>query len=296
MSFTAFPQSEISGFIPVKGGRIWYKAISMDKPGTPLLCLHGGPGAPHDYMKPLEKLADERPVIFYDQLGCGNSDSPEDTSLWRMERFMDEIDSVRKALGLTEVVILGQSWGTALLATYLIDGRGTGVKSAIFDAPCLSVSRWIADQEAYLKKLPEEMRQAVAEADATGNYSSIEYQSAMDEYYKRHVCTLQPWPDFVNEAFSKMGVGVYNHMWGPSEFKATGTLKNLELAEELHKIKIPSIFICGEFDEATPQTTEWYSKQLPGSEFRVIPGSSHMHHAEKEGKYLAIVRDFLKRN
>jgi proline iminopeptidase len=139
------------------------------------------------------------------------------------------------------------------------------------------------------------MQEAVHKADQSGNYSDIDYQAAMMEFYRRHVCLLDPWPDYVNETFAKLGVAVYNHMWGPSEFKATGTLKNLELVEDLYKIKIPSIFICGEFDEATPETTSFYSSKLPGSEFHVIPGSSHMHHAEKEEEFLLIVKDFLTR-
>lgn len=104
-----------------------------------------------------------------------------------------------------------------------------------------------------------------------------------------------PRPDYVNETFARMGVGVYNHMWGPSEFKATGTLKNLELVDGLNQIKIPSIFICGEFDEATPETTAYYSSMMPGSEFHVILGSSHMHHAEKKEEFLTIVGDFLRK-
>jgi len=90
-------------------------------------------------------------------------------------------------------------------------------------------------------------------------------------------------------------VAVYNHMWGPSEFKATGSLKNLELVDSLNQINIPSIFICGEFDEATPESTAYYSSRMPGSEFHVIPGSSHMHHAEKQEEFITIVRDFLRR-
>ncbi len=295
MSITTFPQTEITGYIPVEGGNIWYKITGSDKPGVPVLCLHGGPGAPHNYLKPLEELADERPVIFYDQLGCGNSDTPDDTTLWRVERFMDEVDEVRKTLNLETIYLFGQSWGTALMTSYMLDGRGSGVVGLIFDAPFLSVSKWIADQEEYLKNLPVEMQKAVLDADLTGNYSSIEYQTAMMEFYKRHVCRLDPWPDYVNETFAKMGVAVYNYMWGPSEFKATGSLKNLELVDSLNQIKIPSIFICGEFDEATPETTASYSSIIPNSEFHVIPGSSHMHHAEKQEEFITIVRDFLRR-
>jgi proline-specific peptidase len=100
------------GFIEVTGGRVWYRSVGEG--GIPLLCLHGGPGFTHYYLEPLELLADQRQVIFYDQLGCGNSDRPEDVTLWTVERFVDELVTVRQTLGLNRLHLFGSSWGGML--------------------------------------------------------------------------------------------------------------------------------------------------------------------------------------
>ena len=111
------------GHIPVPGGNVWFRSVGEG--GVPLLCLHGGPGAPSDYLKPLEQLADRRRVVFYDQLGCGNSDIPNDRSLWTVERFMDELDAVRDALGLDRLHLFGSSWGGMLALQYVLDRTPT---------------------------------------------------------------------------------------------------------------------------------------------------------------------------
>lgn len=144
------------GYIDVPGGRIWYRMAGIGGKGAPLLVLHGGPGAPHDYLEPLEVLADERPVVFYDQLGCGNSDKPDDPSLWTIARHVAEIECVRKALGLERVHILGQSWGSMLAVDYMLTKKPAGVMGLIFSGPCLSASRFAADQRANLSRMPEE--------------------------------------------------------------------------------------------------------------------------------------------
>ncbi len=119
------------GRIAVKGGSVWYRMVRKGRKGSPLIVLHGGPGAGHDYLVPLEQLGDERPVILYDQLGSGNSDRPSDERLWNIERFCDEIDDVRKALGLDTVHLLGQSWGTLLAVEYASRPETKGVLSLV---------------------------------------------------------------------------------------------------------------------------------------------------------------------
>jgi proline iminopeptidase len=283
------------GFIPVWGGRVWYRIVGAERDGIPLLVLHGGPGAPHDYLEPLETLSSERPVIFYDQLGCGNSDKPEDPSLWTVERFVDEVVRVRKALGLDRAHILGQSWGTILAIEYNLSRKPDGVMSLILSGPCLSASRWVADQQAYLTDLPEETRKTILEKEASGEFESAEYQQAVMEFYKRHVCRLDPWPDCVNRTFEKLAVPVYMQMWGPCEFRATGILRDYDSVERLKELRMPVLFTCGRFDEATPSTTLYYRSKLPGSEIAIFEDASHMHHIEKADQYAATVRDFLRR-
>jgi proline iminopeptidase len=283
------------GRVAVTGGNIWYGIAGHGSSGIPLLVLHGGPGAPHDYLEPLAELADERPVIFYDQLGCGNSDKPEDASLWVIERFVDEIGLLRDALKLRKVHLLGQSWGSSLAIEYILTKQPAGVMSSVLSGPLVSASRWIEDQKAYLSDLPDDLQDVIRKAELLGNFQSAQYQDAVMRYYKRHVCRLETWPECLNRTLEKLAYPVYLQMWGPSEFTVTGTLKNYERVDALKRITVPALFTCGEYDEATPATTRHYQRQLPGSKIVVLEGASHLHHLEKPQEYLRIVREFLMR-
>ncbi len=283
------------GFIPVTGGNVWYHIVGAGKKGIPLLTLHGGPGAPHDYFEPLEALADERPVIFYDQLGCGKSDQPSDTTLWTVDRFVEELVQVRDFLKLDKVHLLGGSWGTMLAVEYMLRKKPQGVVSLILSGPYLSTSRWVTDQQIWISQLPQNVQDTITKYEENKNYSSQAYQDAMMFFYREHLCRLDPWPDCLNRAFAGMGQEVYQFMWGPSEFTVTGTLKNADLTGQLHLIETPVLFTCGEFDEATPATTAYYQSKLPGSEIYIFKGASHEHPLESKDEYLQVTRSFMKK-
>ncbi|MBU0713965.1 MAG: proline iminopeptidase-family hydrolase [Verrucomicrobia bacterium] len=283
------------GFIRVAGGKVWYRIVGADKKGIPLLTLHGGPGAPHDYFEPLEALAGDRPVIFYDQLGCGNSDRPSDTNLWTVARFVEELEQVRDSLSLGKVHLLGVSWGTMLAAEYMLRKKPEGVISLILSGPYLSSLKWIVDQQIWISQLPQNIQDTIRKYEENSNFTDQSYQDAMMVFYRKHLCRLDPWPDCLNRAFAKMGAEVYQYMWGPSEFTVTGTLKNADLTEQLSLIKVPVLFTCGEFDEATPAATRFYQSKLPGSEIYVFQGASHEHQLEKTEEYLQVARAFLKK-
>jgi proline iminopeptidase len=283
------------GFIPVTGGRVWYRIVGADRQRVPLLVLHGGPGAPHDYLETLAALADERPVVFYDQLGCGNSDRPADVGLWTVARFVDELGRVRAALGLETVHLLGQSWGTLLAAEYVLERQPTGIAGLVFSGPFFSARRWMADQRGWVAQLPLPVQRTIADCERDGAFASPAYQEAMMLFYRRHVCRLEPWPDCLNRTMEKLGLDVYGHMAGPSEFTLTGVLKDVERSDDLGRLKGPVLFTCGEFDEATPATTAHYQSRLPGAEIHVFQGASHEHHLEKPAEYMQVVRDFLRR-
>lgn len=242
------------GYVDVTAGRVWFRIVGADSAGTPLLVLHGGPGATHDYLEPLAALADERPVVFYDQLGCGNSDRPDDPALWTVERYVGEVGEVRQALGLDRVHLLGQSWGGALATEYVLSNKSGGVESLILSAPLLDADRWVADQRAHLAAFPDEMQEVVREAESTGDFDSPEYQEAMATYYARHVCRTDPWPECLNRTFEKISLPVYLGMWGPSEFTCTGTLRTFSVTGRLDEVPVPVLFTCGEHDEAPPAT------------------------------------------
>ncbi|NQT89767.1 MAG: proline iminopeptidase-family hydrolase [Candidatus Omnitrophica bacterium] len=284
-----------TGYIPVTGGRVWYKTVGENKETIPLLVLHGGPGATHEYMQPLEILADERPVIFYDQLGGGNSDRPKDASLWTVERFVEELAQVRNSLNLGKVHILGQSWGTMLAVSYIASLKPEGVISLIFSGAAFSAKRFTEDTRGYLKELPENDRRVIEKSEREGRFDSKEYRDAMMNFYKLHVCRLDPWPDCLNRTFENMGLDVYNHMWGASEFSVTGTLKDFDVTDKLKEIEAPVLLTCGRYDEASPETTSYYNGLIPRSEMVVFEDASHEHHLEKTEEYIKVLRDFLKR-
>ena len=153
------------GTVKVPGGNIWYLLVGAGKKGVPLLTVHGGPGAPHEYLNPLKALAEERPVVFYDQLGCGHSDRPSDLALWTVEHFVEELDLLRKALYLNQVHILGQSWGSMLAVEYMLRKEPSGVKSLILSGPYLSSPLWSRDQRYWRDQLPAEIRQIILECE-----------------------------------------------------------------------------------------------------------------------------------
>lgn len=280
------------GKIAVTGGNIWYKILGEGS-RTPLITLHGGPGFTSSGFEVFEAFEPERPVILYDQLGAGNSDRPDDLSLWQLDRFVEELGQIRASLGLDEVHILGHSWGTMLAAAYLLT-KPSGVKSVIFSSPCLSAPLWAKDQAAYLKELPQDLQDVIARCEAEGKTDSEEYQHAMKVYYKRHLCRLDPWPPEMESGSKKANLKVYNTMWGPSEFCATGNLKEFDVTSRLHEIHIPTLFLCGRYDEATPQTTAHYQSLIPDAKLHIFEESAHKGYIEEPEEYLQVVRDFLK--
>lgn len=285
-------KTETEGMIAVSGGRVWYRVAGGNAPGIPLLVVHGGPGAPHDYLENLAALADERPVVFYDQLGCGRSDRPDDPSLWRMERFVAELAEVRQALGLSRVNLLGQSWGAMLAVEHLLSGA-SGVERLVLSAPLLSSPLWMADQRALLKSMPPEVQEAVTAAESEGNFDTSAYQDAMTAYYQRHLCQLDPWPDCLQRTFEGLSMQVYLTMWGPSEFTCTGSLQQADLTQRLSEIPVPTLFTCGSHDEARPETVARFRDLVPGSHLVILGHASHEHHLEQADEYLSAVRNFL---
>ena len=282
------------GFIDVTGGKVWYR-VSGGGTATPLLVLHGGPGAASTYLESLEALADERPVILYDQLGCGRSDRSDDTSLWVKDRFVTELKQVRAALNLDEVHLLGHSWGTMLAMEYMATRQPQGVQSLILASPALSIPRWIEDANRLRSKLPDEVQATMTQHEAAGTFESEEYLAASMVFYRRHLCRLDPWPDSVVKTFDELAWDVYGTMWGPSEFHATGNLKDFDRTADLANLEVPTLFTAGRHDEATPESTAWYQSQVPGAELVIFENSSHLAHLEEEPLYIEVIRDFLRR-
>jgi proline-specific peptidase len=164
------------GTVEVDGHRVWYRRSGEG--GIPLLVLHGGPGAGHDYLGPLEGLAGGREVAFYDQLGCGRSDRPDDASLWKIDRFVAEVDAVRGALGLDEVHLLGQSWGGWLAIEYMLT-RPSGIVGLVLASTSASIRQFVAEAEKLKAALPPEVYETMRRHEAAGELHHPDYEGAV---------------------------------------------------------------------------------------------------------------------
>jgi L-proline amide hydrolase len=280
------PPTFTEGFIPFKGYRTWHKIVGeREEAGKlPLLLLHGGPGACHDYLWSLAAMAQTgRRVIFYDQIGCGLSHIDESKpEIWTVDLYCEEIDAVRKALGLEKIHLLGQSWGGMLAMEYLIR-QPRGVASATIASSPASMIQWVAEANRLREQLPPEVNAVLLKHEAAGTTNSQEYQSAMMEFYNRHVCRVVPNPDYVQRTFAKLAEypEVYHTMNGPSEFHVTGTLKNWDIIRQLPKINVPTLVTSGRYDEATPLIARTVHEGIRGSEWVLFENSSHMAHVEE---------------
>lgn len=280
-----------SGFVDVPGGPVWYEIMGGGD-GAPLVVLHGGPGGTSCGLQALAPLGDQRPVIRYDQLGSGRSGRPTDPSLWNTHRFVEELDAIRKELGLKRIHLLGHSWGGALAAYYVLETGGDGVLSLTLSSPLISTDRWIEDASILRAALPDGVRSALDRHERDGTTDSREYQEATEEFYARYVTRGAAVEDFQCPDAPR-NPNIYELMWGPTEFFATGNLREFDLAPRLSDIHVPTLFLTGEFDEARPETVLAFAKVVPGARFEVIPGVAHASFSRAPERYRALVREFI---
>ena len=281
------------GYLTLKNGyRVFYRRLG-DGGGTPLLLLHGGPGGGHDYLEPLEALASDRPVVFYDQLGCGRSDQPDEPGLWTLDRFVGEVDEVRTALGLGAVSLLGQSWGGWLAIEYMLT-QPAGVERLILASTSASIPQFSAETRRLRSELPADVAALLAHHEARGEFHHPEYEEAVEVFYQRHVCRLDPWPDCVMRTVKNLENNpVYETMNGPNEFTTIGNLKNWDRSARLGEIRVPTLVTVGRYDELTPVCAETLRAGIPDATLVVFEQSAHLAHVEEAERYLSVVNEFL---
>jgi len=289
------------GFIPFKGYKTWYRIVGEgEEPGKlPLLALHGGPGACHDYLESLDAMADTgRRVIYYDQLGCGNShiDQPR-PEMWTVDLYVEEVDVVRQALGLDRIHLLGQSWGGMLAMEYMIR-QPQGVASVTIASSPASMIQWVEEANKLRDQLPPDVQAALLKHEAAGTTDDPEYAQAMQVFYDRHVCRIVPNPEYVSRSFAKLAQHpeVYYTMNGPSEFHVIGTLKHWDIIPQLGKINAPTLVTSGKYDEATPVIAQTVHNGIRGSEWVLFENSSHTAHAEEAERYMQVLGDFIRKH
>ncbi len=283
--------SDTERMVEVPGGRVWTATYGAG-PATPLLVLHGGPGMPSHYLQPLTALSADRPVVLYDQLGCGRSDRPDDASLWTVSRAVAEVEAVRRALGLGRVHVLGHSWGGFLALAHAEQHRDA-VASLVLSSPLVSVAGWMEDAAELVGRLPAPTRETIARHEEQQTFEDPAYVEATSEFYRRFLCTLDPWPAELEETFLGLGEGPYRTMWGPSEFTQTGNLRGQDLTSSLSTLAVPSLWVGGSQDEVSPARLTSFARQARG-EVEVFEGGSHCLHLEQTDRYLRVVHDFLQ--
>jgi proline iminopeptidase len=283
--------SGLEGTIPVPGGNVWFKRVGGG-PVPPLLAVHGGPGLPHNYISSLERLADEREVIFWDQLGCGNSERPSNVDLWTMERSVAEMDAVIEALGLNRFHIFGNSWGGMLAQQYVLDVTSGAVSLTISNS-IASIPRF-SEMVARLKtELDPATQSAIDRHEAAGTTYSAEYQAAIRTWNETYLCRQLPWPKELQEAYRGMGAEIFETMFGPSDFRIVGTIRSWDVLDRLPEIALPTLVLAGRFDECAPEHMWEMHRRIGGSRFELFESSAHMPFIEEPQRFDQVIRDFL---
>lgn len=303
----AWPDGGESGFIPVDGGEVWYRIYGKDQPGTPLIFLHGGPGGSSGCFFKQMVLAEDRPVVVYNQLGSAGSSFSEDFTtpeqaqeLLTIEHFVDEVQTVVDYLGFDEFILVGRSWGTMLAVEYAAAKQPEGLKGIVLNGPFLSVETWIDDAERLIKSLPdgEQMWETIVECESSG-----EYTDAYDEINTIYSKNFGSRVEGANEGTPTSeptkhkidGLSVYNYMWGPSEFSCTGTLQGHDSTPLLASIDVPILYIAGQYDSGSPEAAFYYNSLTPNGEVCILPGSAHNTCRERPDEFNAVVKAFAER-
>jgi proline iminopeptidase len=277
--------------LAVDGGKIWYKKSGTGT-GTPAILVHGGPGFSSFYLKSLEDLGNDRPIIRYDQLGGGKSTGLTDTTKMNIPHFVAELDSLRAALGYDKFDLIGHSWGTMLGWEYY-KAHPEHVASLTLGSSALDMPTWGKNTRKLLKTLSDSAQKAINEAEAAKKYDSPAYQNAMNEFYGKYVWRHPVQAD-LDSMMKTENEQIYNYMQGPSEFTITGTFKNFDVTGELKNAKVPVLYTVGEFDEADPATVKHFGALTPGSKVVVIPGAAHVTPWDNPTAMTAAVRAFLR--
>lgn len=276
--------------LAVEGGEVWYRKSGIER-GTPVILLHGGPGFNSYYMKPLEVLGDERPVIRYDQGGGGKSGTMTDTTMMNIPHFVRELDSLRSHLGYDKVHLVGHSWGTILALEYY-RAHPEHVASLTLASAALDVPQWERHSRVLLATLPDSLQRIVKAREAEKKFDSPDYQAAISAFYDKYVW-LRPDKANLDSLMSQVNQNIYNYMQGPSEFTITGTLTEYNATSFLKDVKIPTLFTVGDVDEADPVTIRKQAAMVPGAKVFVIPNSAHMSTWDNPAAMVGAIRSHL---
>jgi proline iminopeptidase len=282
--------------VPVVSGKykVWTKKIGSGP--VKVLLLHGGPAVGHEYLEAMESFLPEAgfEMYYYDQLGCGFSDRPDDPSLWTLERYTEEVEEVRRGLGLDHFVLYGQSWGGMLGIEYALKYQQ--------HLRALVISNMTASAQDVMRRTGKLKAQMLSQEDITklnklenaGSYDSPEYVAIVEgKLYHQMLCRTKPWPNAVDRALQHMNEQIYSQMWGKSEFTATGNLKDWDRWGRLHEIKTRTLTIGARYDEMDPADMKKMASMVQNGAYAYCPNGSHFALWDDQETYFKQLLYFL---
>jgi L-proline amide hydrolase len=287
------------GYAHFRDCQTWFRITGdLHGPKPPVVILHGGPGAAHDYTDTFKLLANRgRAVIHYDQLGCGNSThlrgKPAD--FWTVQLFLDELNNLLRHLGIAESYhVVGQSWGGMLGAEHGVT-QPKGLRALVIADSPASMELWVEEANKLRAALPADVQATLLKHEAARTTDSPEYTAAVGVFYDRHLCRVKPMPQEVARSFAQIAADptVYHTMNGPSEFHVIGTLKRWSIIDRVHWIVAPTLLISGKYDEATPAVVQPFADGIKGVRWEIFENSSHLPHVEETERCMQIIGDFL---
>ena len=287
---------------PIGKFKVWTKTVG-NNPTIKVLLLHGGPGLTHECFESFDGYFPNQSIeyIYYDQLGSYYSDQPNDNRLWTNERFVEEVEQVRKALKLdnTNFYLLGQSWGGILAMEYALKYQ-KNLKGLIISNMMASAPEYNQYAEEVLgPQLPSEVFNQIKTFEKNKDYTNPKYTELLfNYYYTKHILRkpIEEWPESINRAFKHINPNVYIFMQGPSEFGITGnaTLKNWDIKSKLKTLTIPTLAIGAKYDTMNPEHMKWIANEVQNGRFLFCPNGSHLSQYDDQKNYFSGVIQFLK--
>lgn len=284
-----------SRMIDIDGGyRVWTKKVGNAP--IKVLLLHGGPGCDHTYFECFEDFLPQNGIEFYyyDQLDSTNSDKPNDPKLWTIERFRDEVEVVRKGLGLEQFYLLGHSWGGMLAIEYALVYQ-ENLKGLIISNMTAGTRAYERSTAELRAALPNEVIKVLDKYEKAGAYKAPEYEKIVfEQVYTRHLCRLNPWPEPWARAFRNWNQKIYNYIVGPNEFVVTGTMKNWERWSDLSRIRTKTLVMGAKYDTMSPEDLQKMADSMPDARAWIAENGSHMTMYDDQVPYFRKLLTFLK--
>lgn len=277
-------------------GKTYYRVVNPNGRKLPVIFLHGGPGSTHNYFEIFDDLAEDldRPLVMYDQIGCGLSDHDGGPELFNADTWMDELDALRQHLGLDRCHLFGQSWGGMLAIAYLIERQPEGVASVILSSTLPDAQLWKAEQFRRIGYLSGDDQAAFHQAEATGDYEDPAYLEALYRFMEKYCCSAPTKDD--PEFMQRPKIGgrqAYVVAWGENECMPTGTLAGFYYTDRLSDISQPTLVTSGQMDLSSPYIAKTMADRIPNAKWELFQYSRHMPYIDEKEKYRQVLSDWL---